>query len=224
MFELWEASVDDITTTYPARALHILPNLLLQVEPRVCQHSTPHLMCNTPKPQISIHTALSYLFRSTLHRTSLSSSAHPHMRLSRLIDLRRPTSAPLEPEDIFGSSLGLFNDLQNQHGEDPDTVILYKNARHGQLEFRTADVNGEEERRKFAHYLWNAGLLMGELVGGRATSSGSRLLDLAEEDKWRDGEWWLNEEEEKRWNVEGEIVLELGAGGWIVKSGSGRDD
>ncbi|CBX91699.1 predicted protein [Plenodomus lingam JN3] len=134
------------------------------------------------------------------------------MRLSRLIDLRRPTSAPLEPEDIFGSSLGLFNDLQNQHGEDPDTVILYKNARHGQLEFRTADVNGEEERRKFAHYLWNAGLLMGELVGGRATSSGSRLLDLAEEDKWRDGEWWLNEEEEKRWNVEGEIVLELGAG------------
>ncbi|KAF2850205.1 hypothetical protein T440DRAFT_397583 [Plenodomus tracheiphilus IPT5] len=122
------------------------------------------------------------------------------MRLSRLIDLRRPTSAPLEPEDIFSSSLGLFSDLQNQHGENPDTVILYNNARHGQLEFRTADVNGEEQRRKFAHYLWNAGVLMGELVGGRAAP---------------------------RWSVQGERVLELGAGvglGGIVSALAGAKE
>ncbi|KAH9873295.1 hypothetical protein J1614_005693 [Plenodomus biglobosus] len=110
------------------------------------------------------------------------------MRLSRLIDLRRPTSALLEPEDIFGSSLRFFNDLQNQHGEDPDTVILYKNARHGELELRTSDVKGEEERRKFAHYLWNAGVLMGELVGGRATATVTSHLDLADGDSWKDGD------------------------------------
>ncbi|KAI8936645.1 hypothetical protein NX059_007044 [Plenodomus lindquistii] len=145
------------------------------------------------------------------------SASRPQMRLSRLVDLRRPTSAPLEPEDIFGSSLGFFNDLQNQHGEDPNTAILYRNARHGELELRTADVNGEEERRKFAHYLWNAGVLMGELVGGRTAETEASLSDLAQEDCWADGEWWVDNEEEKRWAVRGETVLELGAGGCTAK-------
>lgn len=141
------------------------------------------------------------------------------MILSRLIDLRRPSSAPLEPEDIFGSSLGgvFTDDLQNQHGDDPDTTILYQNARFGELEFKTADVNGEEERRKFAHYLWNAGVLMGELVGGQAKDSDAPVADVVkviqQDEGWEAGEWWLNEEEARQWNVEGETVLELGAGG-----------
>ncbi|KAH7382201.1 putative methyltransferase-domain-containing protein [Pyrenochaeta sp. MPI-SDFR-AT-0127] len=124
------------------------------------------------------------------------------MRLPSLISLRRPASAPLEPEDIFGSSLGSIftDDLQNQHGDDPETVILYRSAKYGELEFRTADVNCEEQRRKFAHYLWNAGVLMGELVSGR---------------------------EEKRWRVQGETVLELGAGvglGGIVSALAGAKE
>jgi hypothetical protein len=143
------------------------------------------------------------------------------MILPALISLRRPAEEPLAPEDIFGSSLGgiFTDDLQNQHGDDPDTVIEYKSVR-GLLEFRTADVNGEEQRRKFAHYLWNAGILMAELVGRRPehesnkASGGTSLSRRDDDDGWKNGEWWTDEEEEKNWGVEGHKVLELGAGAW----------
>jgi hypothetical protein len=135
------------------------------------------------------------------------------MLLPTLIDLRRPTDKPLDPEDIFGSSLGgvFTDDLQNQHGDDPETVIIYKNARYGNLEFRTADPDGEEQRRKMAHYLWNAGVLMAELVGGRPDDNDTRPVD-EDAEGWKDGEWWVSKKEEKLWSVEGETVIELGAG------------
>ncbi|KAH6633705.1 putative methyltransferase-domain-containing protein [Boeremia exigua] len=126
------------------------------------------------------------------------------MLLPTLIDLRRPAGRTLDPEDIFGSSLGgvFTDDLQNQHGDDPDTVIVYSNARHGALEFRTADIHGEEERRKMAHYLWNAGVLMAEL-------------------------WWVGREEERAWAVRGQRVIELGAGvglGGVMSALAGADE
>jgi hypothetical protein len=140
------------------------------------------------------------------------------MLLPTLIDLRRPEGRELDPEDIFGSSLGgvFTDDLQNQHGDDPETVIVYKNARHGSLEFRTADINGEEERRKMAHYLWNAGVLMAELVGGRPQAGQSVQIDVIGNEGRTQGKWWINKGEEKLWSVEGESVIELGAGalGW----------
>jgi hypothetical protein len=131
------------------------------------------------------------------------------MLLPSLITLRHPTSHVPSPEDIFGSTLGSIftDDLQNQHGDDPDTTIVYNNSHHGELELRTADVNGEEQRRKFAHYLWNAGVLMGELVGGRPAEG-----VVAGDDGWKDGEWWVSSEEELKWSVQDETVLELGAG------------
>jgi hypothetical protein len=139
------------------------------------------------------------------------------MLLPSLISLRRPENTPLEPEDIFGSSLGgiFVDDTQNLHG-DSDAVILYRNAKFGELELRTADVNGEEQRRKFAHYLWNAGVMMAELVSGRVEggdlgASGEGLQE--DEEGWRDDEWWTDREEEKQWSVKGETVLEMGAGG-----------
>lgn len=139
------------------------------------------------------------------------------MRLPSLINLRRPQDAPLEPEDIFGSSLGgiITDDLQNQHGEDPETAILYRNTKYGELELRTADFDGEEQRRKFAHYLWNAGVMMAELVTGRVKGEESKLGQNADDEftRWENGEWWISEEEEKQWSVKGEKVLELGAGG-----------
>ena len=136
------------------------------------------------------------------------------MLLPTLIDIRRPEGKDLDPEDIFGSSLGgvFTDDLQNQHGDDPDTVIVYKNARHGNLEFRTADINGEEERRKMAHYLWNAGVLMAELVGGRPDEGQDVRIDVFGNEGWKEGEWWISREEEKAWSVEGQSVIELGAG------------
>ncbi|KAF2628293.1 hypothetical protein BU25DRAFT_339853 [Macroventuria anomochaeta] len=136
------------------------------------------------------------------------------MLLPTLIDLRRPEGKDLDPEDIFGSSLGgvFTDDLQNQHGDDPDTVIVYKNARHGNLEFRTAEINGEEERRKMAHYLWNAGVLMAELVGGRPEEGPATPIAVFGNEGRKNGEWWMSKEEEILWNVEGESVIELGAG------------
>jgi len=122
--------------------------------------------------------------------------------LIRLVPI--PTDArDSDPEDIFTSSLGLIftDDLQNQHG-GLDTLVAYKSRRFDrEILLQTADVNGEEERRKFAHYVWNAGILMGELVGGRPRSLG-------------EGQemWWLRDEELPGWNVKGHRVLELGAG------------
>lgn len=136
------------------------------------------------------------------------------MLLPTLIDIRRPEGRDLDPEDIFGSSLGgvFTDDLQNQHGDDPETVIVYKNARHGNLEFRTADINGEEERRKMAHYLWNAGVLMAELVGGGLEEGQIMPVDTNGNECWKSRGWWLEKEEEKLWSVKGESVIELGAG------------
>jgi nicotinamide N-methyltransferase len=145
------------------------------------------------------------------------------MLLPSLISLRRPHDKPLEPEDIFGSSLGgiFTDDLQNSYGDDQDTIIVYKSEKFGDLEFRTADVKGEEQRRKFAHYLWNAGILVAELVGGRKEQhecdmdGDSGFFGMEEKDEEEDcgkEKWWVVREEEALWSVKGEIVLELGAG------------
>jgi len=134
------------------------------------------------------------------------------MFLPSLVTLRHPASRILTPEDLFESSLGgvFEDDLQNQHGDDPDTVIEYQpsNALYKKLELHTADVNGEEQRRKFAHYLWNAGILMAELVAGAGEQNGDR--------GWKEGKWWTDTEEEAKWSVRGETVLELGAGAFDI--------
>lgn len=113
--------------------------------------------------------------------------------MQNLTDLIRiiPLSETLEPEDIFASAPGFLftDDLKNQHG-DPGDLIIYKSVVYGDIELRTADPNGEEERNLFSHYLWNAGVLMAERVSGLR----------------------LPEEEKEIWSVRGEKVLELGAG------------
>jgi EEF1A N-terminal glycine/lysine methyltransferase len=132
--------------------------------------------------------------------------------LPNLLRLIPNTPSSPSPEDILSSSLStLFpDDCQVQYG-DADTKILYRSARYGDLEFCCADVEVEEERTKFAHYLWNAGVLMAEVVGG----AGGRPL---EKEDWgrrvfRGGrEWWLDVGEERTWAVKGHRVLELGAG------------
>ena len=140
------------------------------------------------------------------------------MSLPSLISLRRPHDKPPEPEDIFSSSLsGIFtDDLQNSYGDDPDTVIVYKSEKFGDLQFRTADVNGEEQRRKFAHYLWNAGILVAELVSGwkeqhECDRDGDSGFFGMEENCGKEKPWVVREEE-ALWSVKGETVLELGAG------------
>lgn len=188
------------------------------VDDELTDNSTRH-PCHPPCPKSTSATAplhargFSVIF--TVDQNTFAKSLHAHtMLLPTLIDIRRPEGKDLDPEDIFGSSLGgvFTDDLQNQHGDDPDTVIVYKNARHGNLEFRTADINGEEERRKMAHYLWNAGVLMAELVGGRPDEGQAVPIDVFGNEGWKNGEWWISKEEEKAWSVEGQSVIELGAG------------
>ncbi|KAF2020396.1 hypothetical protein BU24DRAFT_339297 [Aaosphaeria arxii CBS 175.79] len=118
------------------------------------------------------------------------------MLLPNLVTLRYPTTAELGPEDILSNTLSSLypDDLVIQHGDDQDTLVVYHNRAHGHLEFHTADVNGEEQRRKFAHYVWNASVLMGELIGGK---KGEQRL-------------------EKNWRIDGETVLELGAGAGLA--------
>ncbi|GAB7351197.1 hypothetical protein MBLNU459_g1638t1 [Dothideomycetes sp. NU459] len=96
------------------------------------------------------------------------------------------------PEDFFASAPGFLftDDLINSHG-DSNATMYYKSRRFGEIELKTADPSQEEERRLFSHYLWNAGVLMSERV------SGERLLSDAERTQW---------------SVDGETVLELGAG------------
>ncbi|GME25236.1 putative nicotinamide N-methyltransferase [Neofusicoccum parvum] len=131
-----------------------------------------------------------------------------------------PRSPTADPEDVFSAALGtLFtDDLRNQHG-DPGAVIAYLSRRLDRaLDLGVADPAGEEERKKFAHYLWNAGVLMAELVGGRPAweEQGDKTERLLGGLEWRleggSREWWVDGREEQLWRVEGERVLELGAG------------
>ncbi|KAK6434780.1 hypothetical protein LTR95_009038 [Oleoguttula sp. CCFEE 5521] len=109
-----------------------------------------------------------------------------------------------EPEDIFAAApMWLFpDDTINMHG-DPESIIVYKSSRFGDIRLQTADPNGEAERRLFSHYLWNAGVKLSELISQSKVASGGA------------------------WSVEGEMVLELGAGvglGGIVATVAGADE
>lgn len=90
------------------------------------------------------------------------------------------------PEDIFASAPGLIftDDTRTLHG-DPDSTIVYRSARFGSIELKTTDPSAEDERQLFSHYLWNSGIKLAGLVSDKS---------------------------KEEWSVEGEDVLELGAG------------
>jgi predicted nicotinamide N-methyase len=109
------------------------------------------------------------------------------MPLTDLISVIPPDGDTEEAEDIFAFAAGLIfpDDTRNMHGDDR-SVIVYKSSRFGDIELRNADPQSEDERRLFAHYLWNAGIKMAELIS--------------------------EETEDGRWSVKDKRVLELGAG------------
>ena len=77
----------------------------------------------------------------------------------------RPPSDP-EPEDIFQSSLpALFvDDTQNSHGSPGDTLI-YQSPQYGDIRIHLpVHPDVDASRRLFAHYLWNAGVLVADLI------------------------------------------------------------
>ena len=58
---------------------------------------------------------------------------------------------------------------------------------------------------------------MAELVGGRPqtdmTDERPKGEDWHENMRWEEEKWWTPAEEDPKWSVKGEKVLELGAGG-----------
>ncbi|KAI9796792.1 MAG: hypothetical protein M1835_003148 [Candelina submexicana] len=113
--------------------------------------------------------------------------------------IRLPPNSTNTPEDILSSSLHILypDDLCNQHGE-PGSQVIYTSSQFGDIELRLADPQGEEQRLLFSHYLWNAGVLLAELLGN----------DGVDEIDENAGGGPLG----KKWSVKGERVLELGAG------------
>ncbi|EGP87915.1 uncharacterized protein MYCGRDRAFT_39862 [Zymoseptoria tritici IPO323] len=108
------------------------------------------------------------------------------MSLTDLISVVPLDGEEEEAEDIFAFAAGLIfpGDTRIVHG-DERSVIVYRSQRFGDIELRNADPQSEDERRLYAHYLWNAGLKMAELISS---------------------------EVDARWSVKGHRVLELGAG------------
>jgi nicotinamide N-methyltransferase len=101
-----------------------------------------------------------------------------------LTDKTRLSGDLNEPEDILSSSLGIISpdDITNQHG-DRDNDVIYLSPGYGPITLPLADPQGEDSRKLFSHFLWNAGVQLAEFI-----------------------------EENEAWSVRGESVLELGAG------------
>ncbi len=117
---------------------------------------------------------------------------------SKIRVISAPSRLPPSDIDIFADALPLLftDDLRNQHG-DQGSTIRYSDSRFGDITLSLPEPLGEQERRLFAHYLWNAGVWLAEAVGA-------------------EGEGW--------WSVEGRRVLEVGAGEWPVVLRYARGD
>lgn len=117
------------------------------------------------------------------------------------------TGAPAEdPEDFFGASLGVIfpDDVMNQHG-DADHGLLYQSPHLPKpLHISLADPTGDDDRRLFSHYLWNASLLLAEFV-----ESGTLGLEEGGE---KGGVTSPLGPPLSTFSVRGHSVLELGAG------------
>ncbi|TVY55973.1 Protein N-terminal and lysine N-methyltransferase EFM7, partial [Lachnellula cervina] len=118
--------------------------------------------------------------------------------LTDKIHFPNPTT---EPEDILSSALGVIfpDDITNQHG-DPSTPIIYLSPAHGAVHLTLADPRGEDNRRLFSHFLWNAAVLLGEFMeegeGGGGEEGGVKGKGKGK----------------GTWDVRGLDVLEVGAG------------
>ena len=112
--------------------------------------------------------------------------------------------------DIFASSLSaLFtDDTQPSHG-DPGSSLIYASPRFGDIVLHVPARPAEEEGRKlFAHYLWNAGVVVAEGVEGSAMNGMGEGEGEGQDRDWGRREWW---------DVRGKSVLEVGAGMSITR-------
>lgn len=114
-----------------------------------------------------------------------------------------PSAPNPSTEDIFSSALStLFtDDTQNSHGI-PGQSVIYNSPRYGKIQLGIPQHPDVEEGRKlFAHYLWNAGVVVADAI---EVASQDDHAPGPEEGKviWN----------KKYWDMRGRDVLELGAG------------
>ena len=107
--------------------------------------------------------------------------------------LRTPEALDLEPEDIYSNAVGLFfpDNVRTFHGE-PGSSVTYTSKRFGDIHLSLSDPPNQDEHVLFAHHIWNSGIQLAEFI---SQASDERLPGR-----------------EERWDVTGEVLLELGAG------------
>ncbi|KAL2162807.1 hypothetical protein VTH06DRAFT_6643 [Thermothelomyces fergusii] len=106
-----------------------------------------------------------------------------------------------EPEDFLESSLAVIfpDDITNLHG-DQEHGLLYRSPHLPRpIQLALADVKAAEDRYLFSHYLWNASLLLAELI-----EAGTLGLEIP----WRSG----LAAPPASFDVSGLRTIELGAG------------
>ncbi|KAK4088314.1 hypothetical protein Purlil1_7193 [Purpureocillium lilacinum] len=128
------------------------------------------------------------------------------MALTSRISLKG--SEPSGPEDYLSTSLGVIfpDDVTNQHGDAEHSLVYASPHLPQPLLLDLADPEGETDRRLFSHYLWNASLLLAELVE-RDT------LGVPDADQGDGGdEAGVGLGEGVSFDVRGKAIVELGAG------------
>lgn len=107
------------------------------------------------------------------------------------------------PEDFLATSLGIIfpDDVTNQHGDAEHSLLYASPHLPKPIQLDLADPEGDSDRRLFSHFLWNASLLLAELVerdtylkeqGGEGPIEGNSVP--------------------RRFNIQGLHIAELGAG------------
>lgn len=122
------------------------------------------------------------------------------MSLTWRISLRGETSD--QPEDYLSTALGVIfpDDVTNQHGDAEHSLSYASPHLPRPLLIDLADPQREDDRELFSHYLWNASLLLAELI--EADSLGVPLEQPRGDDHRR----------RLSFDVKGLETLELGAG------------
>ena len=154
------------------------------------------------------------------------------MLTSRIELIQQPTDS-LEAEDIFASASDqLFPDSTRVFHGDAGTRVRYNSAAYGSLELSVTEPADELERSKFAHALWNASILLCELIGSAATLSSrgkggcdeeEEVASISEKENIGTGIWCQRSRLEV-WNMVGESVLELGAGMYLIELSHKREE
>lgn len=81
-----------------------------------------------------------------------------------------------QPEDFLCDSLGVIfpDDITNQHGDAEHSLLYTSPHLPKPLEIQLADPIETDDRLLFSHYLWNASLLLAEIIEA-GTLDGTRL-------------------------------------------------